>query len=43
MVTVNRNYLKLPGSYLFPQLPEKCPLFKRKIRKPESFALELEM
>lgn len=43
MVTVNRNYLKLPGSYLFSTIAGKCPLFKRKIRKPESFALELEM
>lgn len=42
MVTVNRNYLKLPGSYLFSTIAGKVSAFQKENPKPESFALELE-
>lgn len=32
MVTVNQNYLKLPGSYLFSNIAKKVSAYKEPIR-----------
>ena len=43
MFTINENYLKLPGSYLFQILQKRLMRIKVKIRKQKFFALESEM
>ena len=40
MFKINDNYLKLPGSYLFPPLQKKLQLTPRQIRTRKSSVLE---
>lgn len=43
MFTINENYLKLPGSYLFSDIAKKSQHIRRKIRKKKSSDWESEM
>ena len=39
MVTVNHNYLKLPGSYLFSTIGKKCVAYKEENPDKEVISL----
>jgi LL-diaminopimelate aminotransferase apoenzyme (EC 2.6.1.83) len=43
MTTVNGEYLKLPGSYLFSEIARRVAAFTEKIRTPKLSAWALAM